>query len=91
VEVTPEEAITETEGGFVVEPTDIKTVLARVTVNIRRGPGFQYAVISRLRARRSAVVTGASPDYRWYRIECADETDVNCWVTADKRYVAASE
>ncbi|MCL5995232.1 MAG: hypothetical protein M1546_04160 [Chloroflexi bacterium] len=86
-EVTPVAPVQE---DFEILETEVKSVTARVVLNVRRGPGFSYKVIARLRRRQTVVVTGISADERWYNIECPAESTTTCWVTTDRRYVTAS-
>jgi uncharacterized protein YgiM (DUF1202 family) len=90
VEVTPP-ANNAGEGEIVVAETDVKSIRARVTLNVRNGPGLEFKVITSLRRGRTAKVTGTSEDQRWYRIECAARYEGHCWVTADRRFVTASK
>lgn len=59
-------------------------VLARIVVtseyvNIRSGPGTNYAVLGRLQNGQKASVTGKSIDGAWWRIDFAGQTG---WVSA---------
>lgn len=79
----------ETDSELTPLPTDIKTVVMRVTLNLRSGPGLSYKVIGQYRARRTAEVNGVSADGKWYRVLCLNGETGDCWVTADTRYVIA--
>lgn len=79
----------ETGSVMVVDKTDVKTVVFRTTLNVRSGPGLNFKVVGRYRARRTAEVTGASTDGKWYRVLCVNGEVGDCWVTADTRYVIA--
>lgn len=79
----------ETNSELTPLPTDIKTVVMRVTLNLRSGPGLGYKVIGQYRARRTAEVNGVSADGKWYRVLCLNGETGDCWVTADTRYVIA--
>ena len=81
----------EAGGDIVVDITDIKTVVFRTTLNVRNGPGLNFKIVGRYRARRTAEVTGASTDGKWYRVLCVNGEVGDCWVTADTRYVIANK
>lgn len=65
-----------------VAPTDIELIHALRTVNIRRGPGMNHAVIGRLFAGMQARVTGISRNGQWWRVLCPDDSAGSCWVSA---------
>ncbi len=69
-----------------VLPTDVGYVQAQSDVNIRSGPGSNYAVIGWLAAGQTAQVTGISSDGGWWRVICPDNTVGSCWVTASSRF-----
>jgi uncharacterized protein YgiM (DUF1202 family) len=97
IDITPTDGMTPTTPATVTVPggeipmleTDVKSLVTRVRLNIRSGPGVNYPVIGHLLARRSLNVTGISSDSKWYRVQCANTQDTNCWVSADARYVIA--
>lgn len=79
----------ETNSELTPLPTDVKTVVLRVTLNVRSGPGLTYKVIGQYRARRTVEVNGVSADDKWYRVLCLSGEVGDCWITADTRYVIA--
>ncbi len=67
----------------IVLPTDVQYVLALSNVNMRTGPGLQFAVLGKVYAGQIAKVTGMSSNGQWWRVICPDNTVGNCWVSAD--------
>lgn len=67
----------------IVLPTDVQHVLALSNVNMRTGPGLQFAVLGKVYAGQIAKVTGMSGNGQWWRVICPDNTVGNCWVSAD--------
>ena len=65
-------------------PTTVEYVTARVDVNIRRGPGLQFRVISYLAEGQIAKVTGVSADGAWWRVLCPDDSVGSCWVSSSR-------
>ena len=49
------------------------------TVNLRQGPGTQYAIVGSVNAGDSLMVTGEAPD--WYRIYLPDNS-LFAWIYA---------
>lgn len=58
-------------------------VLALSNVNMRAGPGLEFAVMGKVYAGQIARVTGMSANRRWWRVICPDNTVGNCWASAD--------
>lgn len=73
---------TPTNNDYVV-PTPPQYVIALVNLNLRSGPGFEFAVEGRMRIGEQAHVTGASPDGRWWRVTCTVDASSNCWVSSN--------
>lgn len=71
-----------TNNDYVV-PTPPQYVIALVNVNLRSGPGFNFAVEGQMRAGEQAHVTGASPDGQWWRVTCVVDASSNCWVSSN--------
>ena len=67
----------------IVLPTDVQYVLALSNVNMRTGPGLEFAVLGKVYAGQIARVTGMSGNGQWWRVICPDGTLGNCWVSAD--------
>lgn len=65
-------------------PTDVKYVMAQRDVNMRKGPGTQFSIISYIAAGQTAKVTGVSANGRWWRVICPDNSVGACWVSADR-------
>lgn len=66
-----------------VLPTDVQYVMAREDVNVRSGPGLNYAVEGLVRAGQTARVSGISLDRAWWRIICTQDASGYCWISAD--------
>jgi len=62
-------------------------IVATTAVNIRSGPGTNYAVLGLLQTDQKAEVTGISSDANWWQIRFTGSTDERGWVSG--RYVAA--
>jgi PKD repeat protein len=58
-----------------------------VDLNVRSGPGLNYALLGLLRVNQSAPVIGVSPDGRWWQISFPGGGDGRGWVAA--QYVVA--
>lgn len=71
----------------VVLPAPPSYVIALTSVNLRSGPGFNFAVEGQMRPGEQAHVTGMSVDRLWWRVTCAMDASGNCWVTANPAYV----
>jgi LysM repeat protein len=71
----------------VVLPAPPSYVIARTTVNLRSGPGFDFVVEGQMRPGEQAHVTGTSPDRQWWRVTCAVDASSNCWVTSNPAYI----
>jgi LysM repeat protein len=71
----------------VVLPAPPSYVIARTVVNLRTGPGFNFAVEGQMRPGEQAHVTGMSMDRQWWRVTCAVDASSNCWVTANPAYI----
>ncbi len=69
-----------------VVPTPPQYLVARVNVNLRSGPGYNFAVEGMMRAGEQAHVTGASQDGQWWRVTCVVDASSNCWVSANPAY-----
>jgi hypothetical protein len=73
------------EPGEVI-PTDVQYVMALDDVNLRSGPGLNYAVEGKVAEGQIARVSGRSADGRWWRVECELDASGFCWVSADPRW-----
>ena len=58
-------------------------VTAIANLNVREGPGTEYASYGLLQPGQSAQVVGVSSDGKWYAINCPQCTDGIGWVSAD--------
>lgn len=66
-----------------VIPTNVRQVTAKEALNVRSGPGMNYAVEGQVRAGETAQVTGKSIDAAWWRISCTQDSSGHCWISAD--------
>jgi hypothetical protein len=66
--------------------TDVRAIMAVEAVNLRSGPGLEFAVEGMLRNGQTGVVTGKSGDGAWWQIECVTDSSGRCWVSADPAY-----
>jgi hypothetical protein len=73
------------EPGEVV-PTDAQYVMALDDVNMRSGPGLNYAVAGKVTEGQIARVSGRSADGQRWRVVCAQDASGFCWVSADPRW-----
>lgn len=74
-----------TNNDYVV-PTPPQYLIALVNLNLRSGPGFNFAVEGRMLVGEQAHVTGASPDGQWWRVTCTVDASSNCWVSANPAF-----
>ena len=65
-------------------------VTAKVTLNVRAGPGVNYPVIGGLPAGQSASITGKSGDGLWWRIVFPANSSGQGWVSAQSQFSAGS-
>jgi hypothetical protein len=65
-----------------VLPTDVRYVIALDNLNVRSGPGFNYAVEGQVREGEIATVSGKSPDSAWWQIHCTQDASGRCWISA---------
>jgi uncharacterized protein YraI len=73
----------EAEGGAVSSPQPGKASLtAAWTVNIRAGPGKQYAIVGTLQQGQTAEVVGRSEDAIWLAIKFGSAEGERGWVAA---------
>jgi uncharacterized protein YraI len=74
---------TETKGGSVSSPQPGKASLtAAWTVNIRAGPGKQYAIVGTLQQGQTAEIVGRSEDSIWWAIKFDSPDGERGWVAA---------
>jgi uncharacterized protein YgiM (DUF1202 family) len=64
-----------------VRGTPVTRIRALVNLNIRTGPGLHYKVVGKIRPGNTAVVTGLSDNYNWWRIRCP--WGGTCWASAN--------
>lgn len=67
--------------GDVVQ-TDVGYVRAKEDLNVRSGPGEDYAVEGLMRSGEIAQVTGKSLDGVWWQIICTSDASGHCWISA---------
>ncbi len=84
--VVPTEPTAAPETPAVTPQPGTPTLAATTDLNIRAGPGIDYAVLGLLRAGQSAEVTGVSADRGWWQIRFTGAADERGWVSA--RYVS---
>lgn len=60
--------------------------MAQLDMNIRSGPGTDFAVAGWLAEGQSAKVTGVSSGGDWWHVVCPDSSIGSCWVSAGSRY-----
>jgi uncharacterized protein YgiM (DUF1202 family) len=66
--------------------SDVQYVMALDDVNLRSGPGLNYAVEGKVVEGQIARVSGRSADGQWWRVECEQDASGFCWVSADPRW-----
>ncbi len=80
---TPTTTITNT-ATLNLKATDVKYVLAKQDINIRKGPGTNFEIVGGVYAGQTAQVTGyKSADEQWWRVVCPIDNVTDCWVSAD--------
>lgn len=80
---TPTAAATATTGG----PSDGPAAVAQAGLNVRSGPGVNYAVLGTLEAGDIVEITGVSADGDWWQIRYPDTPTERAWIAA--QFVAA--
>lgn len=70
----------------IVLPTDVQFVQTLTDVNMRVGPGLEFAIMGKVFAGQTAKVTGVSGNGLWWRVICPDNSTGNCWITAGLQY-----
>ncbi|OUC08081.1 hypothetical protein RY27_11140, partial [Litorilinea aerophila] len=76
------------------EPTPTPAVTLAVVatedsrLNVRSGPGTDFAIVGKLDPGRVETITGSSEDGQWYRVQ-VDEVDGEAWIAA--AYAAVTE
>lgn len=94
--VTPEGADASATSDATVDPnlkpTDVQYVRAKQDINIRNGPGTNFAIVGGVFAGQTAKVTGyKSADDGWWRVVCPVSTTDTCWVSADPALTEAAD
>ncbi len=62
---------------------DVQYIATVDEVVIRNAPSPDAPRIGQVAAGQLVKVTGVSPDRRWWRVLCANETPGNCWMSGD--------
>jgi hypothetical protein len=73
----------------VAQPSAVESVLPRVNLYIRSGPGVSYKAIGFLRKGEPAARLDTDATSGWHRIACPPglEEAPQCWVSGSKKYV----
>ena len=83
---TPIAAATATTGGPSATPTPFPpgdpVAVARTGLNIRGGPGVNYAVLGTLEAGDMVEITGVSANGDWWQIRYPDSPTERAWIAA---------
>ncbi len=79
----PGEAFQSAADPGTVLPTEVRLVRALEVLNLRSGPGTEYAVIALLSPGETAQVDGVSADGAWWRVFCPQDASGSCWLSAD--------
>jgi hypothetical protein len=66
-----------------VVDTEVQYVMVKEDINVRTGPGTEYALNGQIYGGQIAEVHGMSADRGWYRIFCTQDSTGYCWITAD--------
>ncbi len=72
-----------------VPEEDAPQLSARVTLNLRSGPGTLYPVVGSLVADESVAIVGVSPDHTWWQVAVAAQAETTAWVIGDVTLVDA--
>ncbi len=87
------EETTVAEDAPVMEPAPVEagqpTMTTLTDLNVRRGPGTNYAVVGVLRAGESAAIAGKSGNGYWWKIVCPAGSGGECWASAGAQYSTA--
>ncbi len=85
-----EAAPAETGGDTPANPApadDAPQLVARVTLNLRSGPGTLYPVVGSLNQDESVEIVGVSPDHTWWQVAVATQEETTAWVIGDPDFV----
>jgi hypothetical protein len=66
-----------------VATTDVRSVRALRDLEIRRDYAMQSNPVGQIATGQIVQVRGVSPNRRFWRIDCPDQTMRNCWIAAD--------
>jgi len=67
--------------------SDAPQLIARVTLNLRSGPGTLYPVVGQLAVDESVVIVGVSPDHTWWQVAAPVQGAATAWVIGDPDFV----
>ncbi len=70
--------------------TDVQYIQTVTDVNMRGGPGTEYETVGSVFAGQLILVTGITPDQRWWRVICPDDRVGNCFVINDPSLVQSA-
>jgi uncharacterized protein YgiM (DUF1202 family) len=70
-------------------PSEVKSVLVKDDVRLRRGPGAGYDILGLVHAGMTLIVTGKSSDGSWWQVFCDQGPNNICWVSADPELTEA--
>lgn len=65
------------------------TMTALVSLNVRTGPGTNYAVVGAFSAGQTATIIGKSQDGNWWKVQCPAGVGNECWTSARPQYSTA--
>ncbi|VAW32277.1 hypothetical protein MNBD_CHLOROFLEXI01-3370 [hydrothermal vent metagenome] len=65
------------------------TMTTLTDLNVRSGPGTNYAIVGVLRAGESAAIAGKSNSGFWWKIVCPPGSGGECWASAGAQYSTA--
>lgn len=64
-------------------------LVARITLNLRSGPGTLYPVVGSLAVDESVAILGVSQDHTWWQVAVSAQSEATAWVIGDPSFVEA--
>lgn len=88
---TPAGANTVPPPAAVSQHNNRPTLISRVTLNVRSGPGLEHGLVGQLAVGQATGITGQNPDGSWWQIEYPLGSGLQAWVSADPQYTTVSQ
>jgi uncharacterized protein YraI len=70
--------------------SELPLLTPSVVLNVRAGPGVDYAVVGQLAQGQSTKIIGQNPEGTWWQVAYPPDSDNPAWVSADIQYSIVS-